>query len=55
MTSFPAGSRASWRSRTAVAAYWITGGLTAVLFVFPLIWTLIRSLQTSKAFLGAPT
>jgi multiple sugar transport system permease protein len=55
VASFAAGARAGWRSRTAVAAYWITGGLIAVLFVFPLIWALFRSLQTSKAFLGAPT
>jgi multiple sugar transport system permease protein len=43
------------RSRAAMVAYWVVGGAIAVLFVFPMIWSLIRSLQTSKAFLSAPT
>jgi multiple sugar transport system permease protein len=46
---------AAWRSRVATAAYWVVGGAIAVLFVFPMIWSLIRSLQTSKAFLTAPS
>jgi multiple sugar transport system permease protein len=48
-------TNAAWRSRAAVAGYWVIGVVTAVVFVFPLIWALIRSLQTPKAFLGAPT
>jgi multiple sugar transport system permease protein len=46
---------AAWRSRAALTGYWVVGVVTAVIFVFPLIWALIRSLQTPKAFAGAPT
>jgi multiple sugar transport system permease protein len=53
LTETPVNS--AWRSRAALIVYWVVGVVTAVIFVFPLIWALIRSLQTPKAFVGAPT
>src|ERR1700677_5346197 len=48
-------ARTVWRSRAATVAYWAVAGANAVLVVFPMIWSLIRSLQTSRAFLSAPS